>query len=59
LSEGVRQGINVVAAHTQRQTDLLELRVCVFFQAFFPPLLIVIPDETSRLVCCCRIHWKV
>lgn len=59
LSEGVRQGINVVAAHTQRQTDLLELRVCFFFQAFFPPLLIVIPDETSRLVCCCRIHWKV
>jgi sorting nexin-8 len=28
LSEGVRQGINVVSAHTQRQADLLELRVC-------------------------------
>ena len=28
LSEGVRQGINVVSAHTQRHTDLLELRVC-------------------------------
>lgn len=32
LSEGVRQGINVVSAHTQRQADLLELRVCFFFQ---------------------------
>lgn len=31
LSEGVRQGVNVVAAHTQRQADLLELRVCVVF----------------------------
>jgi hypothetical protein len=29
LSEGVRQGIDVVSAHTQRQADLLELRVCV------------------------------
>jgi sorting nexin-8 len=28
LSEGVKQGINVVASHTQRHTDLLELRVC-------------------------------
>lgn len=28
LSEGVRQGINVVSAHTQRHADLLELRVC-------------------------------
>ena len=31
LSEGVRQGIDVVAAHTQRQADLLELRVSVVF----------------------------
>jgi sorting nexin-8 len=31
LSEGVRQGVNVVAAHTQRQADLLELRVRVVF----------------------------
>ena len=31
LSEGVRQGINVVSAHTQRQADLLELRVCAVF----------------------------
>jgi hypothetical protein len=30
LSEGVRQGISVVSAHTQRHADLLELRVCVF-----------------------------
>ena len=30
LSDGVRQGINVVSAHTQRQADLLELRVCCF-----------------------------
>jgi sorting nexin-8 len=28
LSEGVKQGINVVASHTQHHTDLLELRVC-------------------------------
>ena len=28
LSEGVIQGINVVSAHTQRQADLLEIRVC-------------------------------
>jgi sorting nexin-8 len=35
LSEGVRQGINAVSAHTQRQADLLELRVCVVF----PPTL--------------------
>jgi sorting nexin-8 len=27
LSDGVRQGINVVSAHTQRHADLLELRV--------------------------------
>jgi len=27
LSEGVRQGISVVSAHTQRHADLLELRV--------------------------------
>jgi sorting nexin-8 len=27
LSEGVRQGVNVVSAHTQRHADLLELRV--------------------------------
>jgi sorting nexin-8 len=40
LSEGVRQGINVVSAHTQRQADLLELRVCVVFQVLPPPLLI-------------------
>ena len=35
LSEGVRQGINMVSAHTQRQTDLLELRVCCPFFFFF------------------------
>ncbi len=29
LSEGVRQGIDVVSAHAQRHTDLLELRVRV------------------------------
>jgi hypothetical protein len=64
LSEGVRQGIDVVAAHTQRQADLLELRVCVVF-FYSPPVLIMIVDETSvwdylsRLVCCCRTHWKV
>lgn len=29
LSDGVRQGINVVSAHTQRHADLLELRVCL------------------------------
>ena len=28
LSEGVKQGISVVASHAQRHTDLLELRVC-------------------------------
>ena len=28
LSDGVRQGVSVVAAHTQRHADLLELRVC-------------------------------
>lgn len=32
LSEGVRQGINTVAAHTQRQADLLELRTGVLLQ---------------------------
>ncbi|KAF8488383.1 hypothetical protein F5888DRAFT_1753380 [Russula emetica] len=32
LSEGVRQGINVVSAHTQRQADLLELRTGVLLQ---------------------------
>ncbi len=37
LSDGVRQGISAVAAHTQRQADLLELRVCVFFYALPPP----------------------
>jgi hypothetical protein len=31
LSDGVRQGISVVSAHTQRHADLLEIRVCVFF----------------------------
>lgn len=29
LSDGVRQGISVVSAHTQRHADLLEIRVCV------------------------------
>jgi len=29
LSEGVRQGIDVVSTHTQRHADLLELRVCL------------------------------
>ena len=47
LSDGVRQGINAVCAHTQRQADLLELRVCVLPPS--PPLLIVIPDETFVL----------
>ena len=28
LSDGVRQGVSVVSAHTQRHADLLELRVC-------------------------------
>ena len=36
LSDGVRQGISVVSAHTQRHADLLEIRVCVF--SFGPPL---------------------
>jgi hypothetical protein len=36
LSEGVRQGIDVVSAHTQRQADLLEIRVCVVVLKFFP-----------------------
>jgi len=32
LSEGVRQGISVVSAHTQRHADLLELRTGVLMQ---------------------------
>jgi sorting nexin-8 len=36
LSDGVRQGVNVVSAHTQRHTDLLELRVC---SSAFPALI--------------------
>jgi hypothetical protein len=59
LSEGVRQGINVVSTHTQRHADLLELRV-----RFQPPAVIVILLSKdpwwfpSRLAYCCRIHWK-
>jgi hypothetical protein len=61
LSEGVRQGINVVSAHTQRHADLLELRVCLLFPFYFG-----CPDDDSmtggvasiRPVCCCRIRWK-
>ncbi|KAI9510052.1 hypothetical protein F5148DRAFT_977311 [Russula earlei] len=32
LSEGVRQGINVVSAHTQRHADLLEQRTSILMQ---------------------------
>lgn len=31
LSEGVKKGVRKVAEHTQRETDLLEQRVCVLF----------------------------
>ena len=60
LSEGVRQGISVVSAHTQRHADLLELRVCVFSV----PLLsyrdcLTKTSGAFRLACCCRIRWKV
>jgi hypothetical protein len=62
LSEGVRQGINVVSAHTQRHADLLELRVCLLSL----PLLFGCRNDDSvaggvapfRPVCCCKIRWK-
>lgn len=64
LSEGVRQGINVASAHTQRHADLLELRVRFQHTRSYSDLLSC-PDKDfcghflSRLACCCRIHWRV
>jgi hypothetical protein len=51
LSEGVRQGISVVSAHTQRHADLLEIRVCFS-----------IPAESHCHVLTkdlCRLDWRV
>ena len=55
LSEGVRQGVSVVSAHTQRHADLLELRVCD------SPTLIVAfcPDEIPVVGGWSRLDWRV
>ena len=62
LSEGVRQGINVVSAHSQRHADLLELRVCLAsLPALIPSFFFVLmrPPHAARLACCYRIRSKV